>query len=73
MSLHPSTFEYLMPTTDQTHDMNAARMAAKDYAQAIETLVPEGPDQTYCLRLLRSLAMWVNVAISRHPDGAPRQ
>lgn len=72
MSLHPSTFDYYAPTDDQKATMVRARLAAKDYADALGTLLPEGPDKTYALRKLRELAMWANVAITRHPDGTPR-
>lgn len=73
MTLHPSTFGYLMPTDKQKADMGDARAAAAGYARAIEALVPDGPDKTYILCKLRGLAMWVNVAISRHADGTPRE
>ncbi len=72
MSLHPTTFEYLKPTDDQMECMAKARSAAKAYADAIEALVPDGPDKTFVLRAHRANAMWVNVAITRQPDGAPR-
>lgn len=70
--MHPSTFAYLKPTEAQLADMEAMRTAAKNYAEAIEQLVPSGPDKTYIQRQLRSLAMWCNVAITRLPDGTPR-
>jgi len=73
MSLHESTFEYLKPTDDQTKDMQAVRAAAKKYAEVLETHLPEGPDKTFILRAHRSNAMWANVAITRQPDGTPRQ
>lgn len=72
MPLHESTFEYLKPTDNQMTGMSLAREAAKTYAAALDNLLPDGPDKTYIMRNLRSLAMWVNVAITRHPDGAPR-
>ena len=67
-----STFEYLKPTDQQATDMAALRLAAKHYAETIETLVPEGPDKTYTLRKLREVAMWVNIAVTRQPNGSPR-
>jgi hypothetical protein len=73
MPLHPETFEYLQPTADQVDAMHQMRAASKVYADHIEALVPEGPDKTYILRKLREVAMWVNIAITRHPNGAPRQ
>jgi hypothetical protein len=73
MALHPSTFDYLQPTLEQVADMQSAREAGRDYANAINMVVPDGPDKTYILRKLREVAMWVNVAITRNPDGSPRQ
>lgn len=70
--MHDSTFEYLKPTEPQMTRMLGAREAVKLYADAIEHLVPDGPDKTYILRKLREIAMWVNVAITRQPDGSPR-
>ena len=53
--------------------MEELRKAAKGYADCLEAALPDGPDKTYVLRLHRTVAMWANVAITRHPDGAPRQ
>jgi hypothetical protein len=72
MTLHPETFGYLKPSDAQADDMATMRQAAKAYADAIDVLVPDGPDKTFILRKLREVAMWVNVAISRQADGAPR-
>jgi hypothetical protein len=71
--MHGATFDYLDPTEDQKAVMNDMREAAADYADAIEEVVPAGPDKTYILRKLREVAMWVNVALTRQPDGAPRE
>lgn len=71
MSLHPSAFDYIQPTLEQVANINMMRVAAADYARAIETRVPEGPDKTFILRQLREVAMWVNVAITRNSDGSP--
>jgi hypothetical protein len=73
MTLHPSTFEYLQPTLDQVALMQQARFATTVYGQLLEAIVPDGPDKTFILRQLREVAMWVNVAITRNPDGSPRQ
>jgi hypothetical protein len=70
--MHPSTFQYLKPTDEQMTTMADAREHADIYAQALNLLVPDGPDKTYIMRELRGLAMWVNVAITRNPDGSPR-
>ena len=72
MSLHQSTFAYLKPTDEQLNTMGAVREAFSMFAQTIEPMIPEGPDKTFLLRQLRSCAMWANIAITRNPDGSPR-
>jgi hypothetical protein len=72
MQLQQSTFEYLRPTEDQQDTMEQGRRATRMYADWIDENVPEGPDKTFILRSLRSLAMWINVAITREADGGPR-
>ena len=71
--LDRSTFEYLKPTDKQIAEMATCRRAAALYAATIEGHVPDGPDKTYVLRRVRETAMWVNVAITRHHDGRPRE
>ena len=73
MTLHENTFSYLEPTEDQKRIMFILREAAQTYAAVLNAHVPEGPDKTYLLRKLREVAMWVNIAITRHPDGTPRR
>lgn len=70
--MHPSTYEYLKPTEEQLNTMSALREAAKTYGETLKRLLPEGPDKTFVIRAHRSNAMWVNVAITRLPDGTPR-
>jgi hypothetical protein len=72
MSLHPSTFEYLKPTDAQLITMEDLRQRSAVYAQAVDAALPEGPDKTYILRRIRETAMWINVSITRLPDGTPR-
>ena len=72
MALHPSTFEYLKPTDAQVETMAKMRGEARNFAKAVEELVPEGPDKTYLLRKFREIAMWANIAITRQPDGSAR-
>ena len=72
MPLHESTFEYLKPTDEQVARMAIVRAAAKTYAEILDHNLPDGPDKTFVLRAHRSNAMWVNVAITRLPDGTPR-
>lgn len=70
--MHPSTFEYLKPTDEQLAQMERLRKAAKEYCDILEAELPEGPDKTFVIRAHRSNAMWVNVAVTRHPSGQPR-
>lgn len=72
MSLHPSTFEYLQPTERQIKVMRDLRVAAKQYCDLLEDLLPDSPDKTFIIRAHRANAMWANVAITRLPDGTPR-
>lgn len=70
--MHSSTYEYLKPTDDQIKLMTKLRDAAKVYGDILEAALPEGPDKIFVIRMHRSNAMWVNVAITRLPDGTPR-
>jgi hypothetical protein len=72
MPLDSTTFEYLKPTDGQLERMTRLREAAKIYAEVLDVELPDGPDKTFILRAHRSNAMWVNVAVTRHADGAPR-
>jgi hypothetical protein len=72
MSLHPSTFDYLKPREGQIEVMNALREETKHYANVLDQALDDGPDKTYILRRVRETAMWVIVALTRHPDGSPR-
>lgn len=72
MPLHQSTFEYLKPTDEQIATMATLRAEAARYAQFLDSMLPDGPDKTFVLRAHRSNAMWVNVAVTRLPDGTPR-
>jgi len=71
--LHPTTFDYLKPTEAQLAEMAAIRELNASYARALDQLLPEGPDKTYILRSLRTLAMWTMVALTRNADGSPRE
>jgi hypothetical protein len=71
--MHPSTFEYLKPTDEQIATMSAVRNAAAEYARILDKYLPDGPDKTFVIRAHRSNAMWANVAITRLPDGTPRE
>lgn len=72
MSLHEGTFAYLKPTDVQVQTMERLRAAAADYADQLVEDLPDGPDKEHCLRLVRTAAMWANVALTREPDGTPR-
>lgn len=73
MSLHGSTFKYLKPTDKQIAVMDEVRYRFDDIAQVLQTALPDGPDKTYVLRLIRTAAMWAHVAITREQDGSPRE
>ncbi len=73
MPMHDSTYDYLKPTDDQLATMAILREAAQTYGRILEHALPDGPDKTYVIRQHRANAMWVNVALTRHPDGSPRQ
>jgi len=71
--LDRTAFEYLKPTEQQLADMTECREAAAAYARVIEKVLPDGPDKTYLMRKHREVAMWANVAVTRHADGTPRE
>jgi hypothetical protein len=71
-TLHQNTFEYLKPTELQMTTMADVRLRFAVIAQALEAVLPDGPDKTYTLRKLREVAMWANIAITREADGSPR-
>ncbi|HLY04882.1 MAG TPA: hypothetical protein VKR31_03955 [Rhizomicrobium sp.] len=70
--MHSSTYSYLIPSEEERDRMNRVRAAAKEYSDTLEGALPDGPDKTYVLRTLRTVAMWACIAITRHPDGTPR-
>lgn len=67
-----SAFEYIKPTDDELKTMAVLRQAAADYANVLDNELHNGPDKTYILRSLRTVAMWVNVCVTREADGSPR-
>lgn len=71
--LHSSTFEYLKPTEAQMTQMASVRQEFKEFTERIDNLIPNGPDKTFLFRQLRDCSMWANVAITRLPDGSPRE
>jgi hypothetical protein len=72
VTVAPSTFEYFKPTEKQLEDMAIVRSKFMELTFGIDGFIPEGPDKTYLIRKLRECAMWANVAITRLPDGTPR-
>ena len=70
--MHDSTFDYLNPPPEQKERMDKVRKAAAAYFDVLRAELPNGPDKTYAIRSLRTVAMWANVAITRHADGTPR-
>jgi hypothetical protein len=70
--MHDSTYDYLKPTEEQLTKMERLRAAARTYGQILEVELPEGPDKTHAIRAHRTNAMWVNVCVTRLPDGTPR-
>lgn len=71
--MHASTYEFHKATDTQVARMAKLRAAAKTYGDALEAELPDGPDKTFVIRAHRSNAMWANVAITRLPDGTPRE
>ena len=70
--MHSSTFDYLKPTDEQIATMARLREAARVYCEVLDAELPDGPDKTFIIRAHRSNAMWVNVSVTRQPDGTPR-
>ena len=73
MAMHRWTYEYCAPSDSQKAQMQRVRDAARVYSEILEKELPEGPDKTYVIRNHRSNAMWANIAITRLPDGTPRE
>lgn len=73
MTLHPETFDYRAPTPEQVTRMEGLRRAAANYAFALQDNLPDNADRTYLLRKLREVAIWANICVTRHSDGAPRE
>jgi len=68
-----TTYDYLTPTPTQMEKMKRLREAARTYSEVLATELPPGPDQNWIIRNHRTTAMWANVAVTRNPDGSPRQ
>lgn len=72
MTTATNAFDYLNPTEEQLATMKALRSASQFYCEALEKLLPDGPDKTFTIRNHRTTAMWANICITRQPDGSPR-
>lgn len=70
--MHSSAFQYILPTDTQKEQMQVVRNEADRFAKILMDCIPDGPDKTYLLRKHREVAMWANIAITRNPDGSPR-
>lgn len=71
--MHHTTFQYLEPSERQKDRMQEIRNAAQTYMEAVMERVPPGDDKEHVIRLIRSSAMWANIAITRYADGTPRE
>jgi len=63
---------YLKPTNDQLNQMELVRESFRDFAKVLDAELPDGPDKTWIMRELRTVAMWANVTLTRNADGSPR-
>jgi hypothetical protein len=59
-------FTYHAPTPDQLVAYEKLRGDARSFARAINELVPDGPDKSAAVRLLRECLMTANAAIACH-------
>lgn len=57
-------FTYHAPTETQQQAYRLIRDSAKEFAHAINTLVPESADKTAAMRKLRECVMTANAAIA---------
>ena len=71
--MHRTTFEYLIPTDPQIASMNRLRLAFSEFASILLGELPDGPDKTFIMRELRTIAMWCNTTMLRTADGTPRE
>lgn len=57
-------FTYHAPTSDQLVSYDKLRSSARDFAKAINDLVPDSADKTAAIRKLRECVMTANAAIA---------
>jgi hypothetical protein len=64
-TLHPSAYDYLIPTELQMNQMNEVRERFRQLSDYLDAALSSGPDKTYVLRKLRECAMcamWTNIS-----------
>lgn len=71
MAISPAAFEDVTPTAEQQRTLDLMTRLTEEYVKHVDNILPDGPDKTYILRKLRGTAMWINVALTRLPDGTP--
>lgn len=59
-------FVYHAPTSDQLTAYEKLRSSAKEFAHAIDDLVPDGADKSAAIRKLRETLMTANAGIACH-------
>lgn len=59
-------FTYHPPTGDQPERYTKIRDAAKDFAMLLHDWVPDNPDRSKAIELLRECVMHANAAIALH-------
>jgi hypothetical protein len=64
-------FVYHAPTPDEVTTYEKLRSSARDFANAINELVPDCADKTAAIRKLREAMMTANAAIACHNPGIP--
>lgn len=69
---HHSVFEPLELSDEQENVSEKIRLATAAYAAMLDLYLPPGPDKTFIMRELRTLAMWSAQALIRFADGTPR-
>lgn len=72
MALHPDAFCATTPTDDQMDTVNRVCKTLATCTRSLEQELPDGPDKTYVIRMMRTVAMWSTTAILRNPDGSSR-
>lgn len=72
MKLHSQTFHPVEPNEDQRRMAAGVRAVYEQAAERLCAILPDGPDTTHAIRVLRDSAMWAMQSLLRNPDGSPR-